>query len=509
MSTVHTGEPTPIGGGDRPLAAGDAVGEYVIADQLGKGGFGTVYRAAHPVIGKQVAIKVLARKYSADEAIVSRFVAEARAVNQIRHRNIIDIFSFGQLPDGRHYYVMEYLDGTPLDKHLKEKGALSLEQALPILRAIARALDAAHQNNIAHRDLKPENIVLSFDEEGKTFPKLLDFGIAKLTTPEEEQAHRTGTGVPLGTPYYMSPEQCRGRDVDHRTDIYSLGVLSFRLLTGDYPFHGEMIEILHKHMHDPPPPASSVMPGLPAEVDRAIAWMMKKDPAARPQTASAAIAALKGEGSLPAITPGTLTPQTIRVGPRSNAAAGTEDTLASAPTVTPEIAASRRSRAPLVIGLVLACGAGGAVAWWKLGGSERAAPAPTAPVVDVTPAPAPPPAPPVTPEPPVASAPAEARVIITLAGAPEGTRVMVAGKEVGFSPAIELPRSEQATVLALSADGYVPTSITVTPNKAQTVSAKLKKKPGGKPTRPAGGSGSGSAGTRDDMIHTIPGLEGQ
>ncbi len=506
MSTLHTGETAPIGTGDKPLVAGDVVGEYVIAEQLGKGGFGTVYRAAHPVIGKQVAIKVLARRYSADEAIVSRFVAEARAVNQIRHRNIIDIFSFGQLPDGRHYYVMEYLDGTPLDKHLKAHGALGLEQALPILRAIARALDAAHAKNIAHRDLKPENIVLSFDEDGKTFPKLLDFGIAKLTTPEEEQAHRTGTGVPLGTPYYMSPEQCRGRDVDHRTDIYSLGVLTFRLLTGDYPFHGEMIEILHKHMHDPAPLASSVMPGLPADVDRAIAWMLKKDPAARPQTASAAIAGLLGEGSLPAITPGTLTPQTIRVGPRSHGNAGTEDTLASAPTVTPDIPAPPRSRAPLVIGLVLVCGAGGAIAWWKLSGGSPAAP-------DAMPA-----TPPVveSKQPPVpelrvdAAATPETRVIITLDGAPEGTRVTVAGKEVGFSPVIELPQSEQPTVLALAADGYVPTSITVTPNKAQSVNAKLRKKPTSKTTRPTSGSGSGSGSSRStkDDLESVPGLEG-
>jgi serine/threonine protein kinase len=149
VSTQHTGEPTAIGGGDRPLETGDVVGEYVIQAPLGKGGFGTVYRATHPVIGKQVAIKVLARRYSSDEEMVSRFVAEARAVNQIRHRNIIDIFSFGQLPDGRHYYVMEFLDGAPLDRHLNDHGSLPLDKALPILRAIARALDAAHAKGIA------------------------------------------------------------------------------------------------------------------------------------------------------------------------------------------------------------------------------------------------------------------------------------------------------------------------------------------------------------------------
>src|SRR5215475_3576442 len=117
--------------------------------------------------------------------MVSRFVAEARAVNQIRHRNIIDIFSFGQLADGRHYYVMEYLDGEPLDGYLRAHGRMELDEALPILSAIARALDAAHAKGIAHRDLKPENIFLAHDADGGTFPKLLDFGIAKLLAPED------------------------------------------------------------------------------------------------------------------------------------------------------------------------------------------------------------------------------------------------------------------------------------------------------------------------------------
>ncbi|MBL0221079.1 MAG: protein kinase [Myxococcales bacterium] len=469
MSTVHTGGPQAIGATDRALVEGDVVGEYVVIDQLGKGGFGTVYRAAHPVIGKQVAIKVLSRRYSSDEAIVSRFVAEARAVNQIRHRNIIDIFSFGNLPDGRHYYVMEYLDGTPLDRYLKERGALTLELALPILRAIARALDAAHAKGIAHRDLKPENIVLTFDEDGHSFPKLLDFGIAKLTTAEEEQAHRTGTGVPIGTPYYMSPEQCRGRDVDHRTDIYSLGILTFRLLTGDYPFHGEMIEILHKQMHDAPPAASSINAALSPEVDRAIAWMMQKDPAARPSTATSAVGALAGDApaTTPAITPSTLSPPTVRIGPR--AAAGTDDTLAAASTIAPTSAPA--SRAPWLVGLVLVAGAVGVVAWTQLRDHGTTSSPVAEPQKPPAPAPVlPPPTPPATVAPPAVH---PDHVIITLEGAPPGTRVLVAGTEVGFVPDVQLAYSEQATVLSLVAEGYVARTITVTPDRTQRVPARL------------------------------------
>src|SRR5258706_7712406 len=162
---------TPV---DPDLDGGQAIGEYRIEGKVGQGGFGTVYRAVHPLIGKVVAIKVLARKYSVDPEMVSRFIAEARSVNQIRSRFIIDIFLFGTLDDGRAYYVMEFLDGEALDATLERRGRLPLEEALPILRAIARALDAAHAKGIAHRDLKPENIFLVRDtDSAETWPKLL------------------------------------------------------------------------------------------------------------------------------------------------------------------------------------------------------------------------------------------------------------------------------------------------------------------------------------------------
>jgi serine/threonine protein kinase len=164
------------------LSPGELIGEYQIDGKVGQGGFGIVYKAIHPLIGKQVAIKVLARRFSADPEMVSRFVAEARAVNQIRNRYIIDIFSFGQLDDGRHYYVMELIDGEALDAVIERSGHVELVDALPILRGIAKALDAAHAKGIAHRDLKPENVLLVRGEElgGRedVWPKLLDFGIA-------------------------------------------------------------------------------------------------------------------------------------------------------------------------------------------------------------------------------------------------------------------------------------------------------------------------------------------
>ncbi len=336
---------------DAALAVGSRVGEYEVEAAIGRGGFGTVYRAVQPLIGKRVAIKVLARRFSGDPEIVSRFQAEAKTVNQIRHHNIIDIFSFGQLDDGRSYYVMDLLEGEPLDRRIAN-GPMPLGEALPILRALARALDAAHQHGIAHRDLKPENVFLARDGDGVEHPKLLDFGIAKLLTPEPDVVHRTGTGVPLGTPYYMSPEQCRGRDVNERTDVYSFGVMTYRMLTGRYPFEGDFMELMMAHVNTEPPPPSSHVPALPLSLDSAIAWMMRKDRAQRPATLAEAVAALDPDAP---VTPPPLRSSRPSIPPRtSNAALALAETVAPSPV--------RRRRWPLVVGglAVVAC----AVAWW-------------------------------------------------------------------------------------------------------------------------------------------------
>ena len=277
------------------LETGAKVGEYVVEEKIGEGGFGTVFRAVHPLIGKQVAIKVLSRRFSADPEMVSRFVAEARAVNQIRHRNIIDIFAFGQLDaDGRHYYVMELLDGATLDAHLEQSGRMPLEETVPILRSLAKALDAAHAKGIAHRDLKPENVFLVTETDGTIFPKLLDFGIAKLLGSSGGGMHKTRTGAPIGTPYYMSPEQCRGRDVDHRTDIYAFGCMAYKMLTGMVPFDGDdYMDILLKQLNEEAIPPSTHFADLPTSVDAGIAWMLKKDPAQRPPNLVTAVRSLE------------------------------------------------------------------------------------------------------------------------------------------------------------------------------------------------------------------------
>ena len=495
---------------DPDLQPGQIVGEYRVETKLGQGGFGAVFKAAHPLIGKLVAIKVLSQRFSVDPEMVSRFVAEARVVNQIRHHNIIDIFSFGTLDDGRHYYVMEYLDGEPLDRRIARQGYLSLREALPILRAIARALDAAHAKGIAHRDLKAENVFLASNPDG-VFPKLLDFGIAKLLAPEDGLAHKTRTGAPLGTPHYMSPEQCHGRDVDHRTDLYAFGVLAYVMLTGVYPLDGaDYMTILMRQLHDEPSPASSHRPDLPAGIDRVIAWLMRKDPAARPATLGDAMSSIEhvASGKLAAAeapsastrlataeTPSSLPGlPAFRSGIRTPSAAGAtalSETRAGDPTRPPD-AASRtgvptRRRAPLRLLAAGALGAAvvvGVLAIRTAGRTEPPAQASAEPttlaaaVHDAGPASAEPRAPDAA-----AASVEPADVVLTLAGTPPNTEVRHGGVLVGIAPGrVQLPRSATEVLLVLNADGFVPETLSVIPSQDLTRTVALK--PRTAPVRP-------------------------
>ncbi len=507
--TGDTGGPTgeqgvtPIGADDPDLEPGQQVGEYVVEKKIGEGGFGTVFKADHPLIGKQVAIKVLSRQYSAQAEMVSRFVSEARAVNQIRHRNIIDIFSFGQLDDGRAYYIMEFLDGLPLDEFLDQRGRLTMGEAIPILRAVARALDAAHAKGIAHRDLKPENIFLGRDDDGSLFPKLLDFGIAKLLHGDNPTKHKTRTGAPIGTPYYMSPEQCRGREVDHRTDIYAFGVMTYRMLTGVLPFDGEdYMEILMAQIQKQAAPPSTYVSDLPPSVDEGIAWMLRKDPAERPPNLVTAVRALEdaaAQAGIPvpagpepsgvyAASTGSvvsqLTPSRVTPLPRDSSL-GTAPTMAS-DELTAEGAPidERPNKVLLIGGSLLGAVAVGTVVFLLLHKSKVETSAgntqPTPAVVAPQP-PAPPPPQPavVPPDAAPAEPPAPELVTIHLDGAPDGAEVFVAGKLVGLAPEIQLERGDQPLLLTLRADGYRPATKKVRPVADKTVTVKMRAKRGG------------------------------
>jgi serine/threonine-protein kinase len=269
---------------DPELVSGTNVGEYRILERIGAGGMGSVYLGIHPRIEKKVAVKVLSRQMSGDLSIVQRFVTEARAVNRIGHPNIVDIFADGQLPDGRPYLVMEFLNGKSLRQRMKEGPAPTYREALEIIRAISSALAAAHEEKIVHRDLKPDNIFLA-EVRGTRMVKLLDFGIAKVLAGGPDES-RTQTGISIGTPTYMAPEQCLNREVDGRTDIYALGVIMFALFTGRRPFHGESsFEVFQGHVSKKPPLPSTLAP-VPAAIEALILHCLEKDPKQRPQTAT-------------------------------------------------------------------------------------------------------------------------------------------------------------------------------------------------------------------------------
>lgn len=253
---------TPVAGAGPAAgetAEGRTVGPYLIGRRLGEGGMGTVYLAEHTVIGRKAAIKLLNSEVSTDADAVSRFFTEARAVNQIRHPNIVEVTDFGTA-DGRHYIVMEYLEGETLAGRLDRAGLLPEEAVSHIGRQVASALGAAHEQGMVHRDLKPANIFLRQHPDYPDFVKVLDFGIAKLLAPGAALGHQTRVGTVMGTPSYMSPEQCLGEaDLDHRSDIYSLGVVLYGMLTGQLPFRDAGLgQMIVAHVTETPRPPHEV-----------------------------------------------------------------------------------------------------------------------------------------------------------------------------------------------------------------------------------------------------------
>src|SRR5262249_22986173 len=263
------------------LTPGMRIGEFQIAGKIAKGGMGTVYAAIHPVIAKKAAIKVLSRDLCRDPEATERFVREARAANRIGHPNIVDVFAFGTLPDGRSYMAMEWLKGQSLADRLVE-GPMPVAEAAAVLDQIADALEAVHEQRIIHRDLKPDNIFLVPVRGGRTLVKLLDFGVAKLKEPDASISE-TLPGMIMGTPGYISPEQARGRDVDERSDVYALGCVAYEMLTGRLPFElGTAAEMLLAHLTEAPPPPSAFMAGLSPVVDAIVLRLLAKRADDRP-----------------------------------------------------------------------------------------------------------------------------------------------------------------------------------------------------------------------------------
>jgi serine/threonine-protein kinase len=380
------------------LEPGAIVDSYRILSVLGEGGMGVVYLAEHVALGRRVALKLLRPHLNEHQGVVSRFIDEARVVNQIGHENIIEVTDFGTGPEGECFFVMELLAGESLTARMSRE-PLPVPMALHVAFQIADALAASHAVDVVHRDLKPDNIFLIHRRDDDAYVKVLDFGIAKLHTKvrSPKDPRRTGTGEVIGTPVYMSPEQAMGReDLDHRSDIYSLGIILYEMLTGQVPFSGpSWMEVLTRKVRETVPRLADTRPDLPPVLDQVVARAVAREPADRWSSMAELRDVLAPLQRRSAGFTGTGTgPAATAAGP---AATGVGRALAS---TDPELPA-RSSRGGLwaALALVLVLAAAGGIWRAVIPGS-----APAAPPSAIAPAALPPP--PAVAVPPAAVAPA-------------------------------------------------------------------------------------------------------
>ena len=277
-------------GSQDPLVGQMLSQRYMLERCVGSGGMGTVYRAQHVLIGKQVAVKVLRAELTRDPYAAGRFRREARSASRIEHENCVAVTDFGEEPDGTLFLVMEFLDGSTLWQTIKDRGPMPIERLLHMATQIAQALVAAHKKGVVHRDLKPENVMLVQRGERRDVVKVLDFGLAKVIQSDTDNpvTALTRHGMIFGTPRYMSPEQVEGGEVDQRADLYAFGVILYEMVTGKLPFEGRSVmALLNKHLNEEPRPPRERFPQLdiPTSLEWLILSLMSKKAEDRPQSA--------------------------------------------------------------------------------------------------------------------------------------------------------------------------------------------------------------------------------
>jgi serine/threonine-protein kinase len=450
---------------------------YLVENRIGKGGMGVVYQGRHVIIGRKVAIKFLSSEFARSEEIVTRFYREAQTATQIGHKNIIEILDVGTSDQHDPFIVMEYLEGEDLGSLLKRKKTLNLSAACGILEPVLSALSSAHEKGVVHRDLKPENIFLHHDpSSGEVIIKLIDFGISKLMNPSANEK-LTLTGSALGTPHYMSPEQTSGADeVDHRTDIYAMGVILFEILTGETPYTASshqalVVKILTEEPRDP----YDVNPDFPDEALPIVKRALCQNALGRYQTAVEMLDALRRlsiyEDRVTQLTACTSSIKERRgavgdLGVRAGSGGGSgsaralqdlarRGTLGSWAGSKPSslgTSTSKSLRIALLLGTaaVLILGGLALYLWMRTNQNTNAVVYPAASAPLATPS----------------------TVRITLTGVPQGAQVLFGDNAVS-SNAFDIPLAKAARELVIKSPGYLPFQKEIIPDRNQAVDVEL------------------------------------
>jgi serine/threonine-protein kinase len=479
---------------------------YRIVRLLGEGGMGAVYEGEHLLIKKRVAIKCLHAQYAQNPEVVARFHREALAATSIGHQNIIEVTDLGRFPDGAVFMVLEFLQGRDFANLIEDEGPQPLNRVVHIMAQICDALTAAHDKDIVHRDLKPENVFLIQRGDDRDFVKLLDFGISKMKSASDSPgSNMTRTGMALGTPYYMAPEQAQGRkDVDHRADIYALGVILFRALTGQHPFdHDSYPMLVLKICTEPPPPLRRYRPDLPPELEQVAARMLAKTPDERFPNCAAVKAALRpfaGFSDVPVVNEvprndalplasiaGYVPPAPAAVTPGPQTPAPTSDAHGTPLSTQTVVSMPGPSRAPLFIGAgvvaLLAVVGGGIALSGALSGDPAATPPaqpPIAPPVVQPVAPQP-----IAPQPVAAPTPTERTVNIRIATTPPGAELLIDGRRRANPFNAQLPYSEEMHSIEVRAPGFVTVMQDLDLSLTQEISIPLERGSGTQDRRTA------------------------
>jgi eukaryotic-like serine/threonine-protein kinase len=501
-----------------PLVGKTLSGRFRILEPLGIGGMGKVYKAIQSPLDRMVALKVLNPRYGTDKdpGFERRFFLEAAMTAKLHHPNTITVHDYGRTDDGIFFIAMEYVEGETLLQVLQREGHISWQRAFHVGGQICRSLREAHKMGIVHRDLKPANVMVLHEETGTDMVKVLDFGLVKSFTPdgplspsEDMPGGLTQAGVLLGSPLYMAPEQARN-ELDPRSDVYSLGVLLYHCIAGRTPFQGkESIDIIVKHIREPPPMLAAPVGELPGAVTELVMKCLEKEPVARYQSMDEVLEALKAAGansgysgaftdprtashsgasSKPSRSPSKVTPM---VGETRAAATPQPITDSVEVSVSEMTEKTRRGRSAVIaLGVVGGLAVGMGLAWWAVSRKVDPPPKPvvTVPPVVVTPPPVPGTSTAVTPPKPAA---AQDEVRFNITSVPEGARVTMRGAVLGVTPlphTVTVAHGAKASVeLTFTLDGYQSRTETYEADApGRDVEAKLTKAKGGKPKKVPG-----------------------